>query len=276
MFLAAGAGARGPEPRLLTFRDCAGCPLMRVIPGGTFVMGSPLTEAGRQPAEGPQHRIVFKHGFALGVDDVTRSEFARFADATGYHDEEARCDWRDPRAKGKPINQAPSDPVVCVSWADATAYASWLSKTTGKSYRLPSEAEWEYAARAGTAGPRWWGDAPSRDHANYGAEACCAPFAAGRDRWMYTSPAGSFPANAFGLRDMLGNVWQRTEDCAHDDYGGAPRDGAAWTGGGDCGHRMIRGGGWFHPPDLLRAAARAADAADFRANDIGFRIARSL
>jgi formylglycine-generating enzyme required for sulfatase activity len=272
MLLAGGASARAPESR---FRDCTDCPLMRVIPAGSFVMGSPPTELGRQPAEGPQHKVTFKHAFALGLDDVTRAEFARFADETGYRIEKPRCDWRDPRVKGQPINQTPNDPVVCVSWGDATAYASWLSKRTGKTYRLPSEAEWEYAARAGTPGPRPWGDAPSRDHANYGSETCCAPFAGGRDRWLYTSPVGAFPANAFGLHDMLGNVWQRTEDCAHDDYSGAPGDGAAWTTG-DCSHRMVRGGGWFHPLDLLRAATRAADAADFRVNDIGFRLARSL
>ena len=273
--LLAGADARVSDRPLGTFRDCSDCPLMRVIPAGSFVMGSPPTEAGRLPAEGPQHKVALGRPFAMGVYDVTRTEFARFVAATGYRNDDARCDWRDPKVRGRRLDQTANDPVVCVSWADATAYARWLTLKTGKSYRLPSEGEWEYAARAGTRGARPWGDAPSRNFANYGAETCCAPFAAGRDRWLYTSPVGSFPPNAFGLRDMLGNVWQRTEDCAHDDYSGAPSDGAPWTGG-DCSHRMVRGSGWFHPPDLLRSAARAADPADFRVNDIGFRVARSF
>lgn len=268
------APARGEPGR--AFRDCSDCPLMRVIPSGSFVMGSPPGEAGRQPEEGPQHAVTIARPFALAAYDVTRAEFARFAADTGYRPEQPRCDWRDPKARGQPLNQSPNDPVVCVSWDDARAYAAWLSRKSGKAYRLPSEAEWEYAARAGTVSARPWGEAPSREFANYGAETCCGPLAAGRDRWATTSPVGAFPPNRFGLYDMLGNVWQRTEDCAHDDYRGAPADGSAWTTGGDCSRRMVRGGGWFHPPDLLRSAARAADPKDFRVNDIGFRVARSL
>jgi serine/threonine-protein kinase PpkA len=162
-----------------------------------------------------------------------------------------------------------------VSWGDAQAYAAWLSRRTGKPYRLPSEAEWEYAARAGSTTARPWGPELTRDRANYGAEACCAPAAVGADKWRFTSPVGAFPANRFGLYDMIGNVWQWVEDCGHDRYDGAPADGSAWVLG-DCRTRMVRGGAWFQAPDSERSAARAADDAGFRIADIGFRVARSL
>jgi len=247
---------------------------MRALPAGRFIMGSPDTEPGHQAAEGPQHAVTIAHPFAIGVYDVTRAQFAIFAHETGYS-ADPKCDWRSPKARGQPIGQTDNDPVVCVSWGDAEAYAKWLSSRTGRSYRLPSEAEWEYAARAGSSTPRPWGNANARDFANYGAEQCCAPFATGRDRWLYTSPVGSFRSNAFGLYDMLGNVWQRSSDCGHADYSGAPRDGAAWVAGGDCTTRVVRGGAWFGSFDELRSAVRAADPAEFRKNDIGFRVVRS-
>jgi formylglycine-generating enzyme required for sulfatase activity len=265
----AGAAAASP-----VFRDCADCPLMRVLPAGTFTMGSPDREGGRDSAEGPQHEVPIAQPIAIGVYDVTRRQFAVFARDTGYSSD-PKCDWRSPTARGQPINQTENDPVVCVSWSDAQAYAKWLSSRTGHAYRLPSEAEWEYAARAGSTAARPWGDGDARDYANYGSDECCAPFAAGRDRWLYTSPVGALRPNAFGLYDMLGNVWQRTEDCGHASYSGAPRDGSAWVTGGDCTTRVVRGGAWFSSLDQLRSAARAADPADFRKNDIGFRVVRS-
>lgn len=210
---------------------------MRVVPAGKFFMGSPQQEAGRQPAEGPRHDVTIRRSFAIGVYDVTRAQFAVFARETGYVSD-PKCDWRSPKARGQPINQTDSDPVVCVSWSDAEAYSKWLSSKTGHSYRLPSEAEWEYAARAGSRTARPWGDANPRDFANYGSNECCAPLAAGRDRWLYTSPVGALRANAFRLYDMLGNVWQRTQDCGRVDYSGAPRDGSAWLSG-DCTTRVV-------------------------------------
>jgi formylglycine-generating enzyme required for sulfatase activity len=256
-----------------TFRDCRDCPLLRVLPAGKFLMGSPDRELGRQASEGPQHEVKVPHAFAIGVYDVTRGQFAVFARETGYASD-PKCDWRSPKARGQPISQRDSDPVVCVSWGDAQAYTKWLSSKTGHFYRLPSEAEWEYAARAGSGEPRPWGSASTRDFANYGSDQCCSAFAASRDRWLYTSPVGSFRSNAFGLYDMLGDVWQRTDDCGHDNFSGAPGDGSAWVTGGDCKLRIIRGGGWFVPLDELRSAARAADPAEFRKNDIGFRVVR--
>ena len=269
----AALAPQGSAPAAGTFRDCTGCPLMHVVPAGKFLMGSAEREVGHQSAEGPQHEVTIRHPFAIGVYDVTRAEFAAFARETGFA-ADPKCDWRSPKARGQPIDQTDKDPVVCVSWSDAEAYAKWLSSKTHQAYRLPSEAEWEYAARAGSRSPRPWGSASPRDFANYGSDQCCAPLAAGRDRWLYTSPVGSFRPNAFGLYDMLGNVWQRTQDCGHADYSGAPSDGSAWESGGDCTTRVVRGGAWFSSIDQLRSAVRAADPADFRKNDIGFRVVR--
>ena len=245
-------------------------PLMVVIPAGSFVMGSPVTEKGRDAAEGPAHRVKIDQAFAIGRFDVTRDQYAVFAHETGIN-ADAKCDWRAPRAHGNPIDQTGSDPVVCTNWADAQAYAAWLSRKTGRRYFLPSEAQWEYAARAGTTTARPWGSSITHDNANYGAENCCGPTASGRDKWLYTSPAGSFAPNAFGLSDMLGNVWQWTADCA-EDYARTPRDGTP-AKSGDCTKRIIRGGGWFHGPDTVRSASRVADDASRRVADIGFRVA---
>jgi len=160
-----------------------------------------------------------------------------------------------------------------VSWNDVQSYVAWVSRKTGKQYRLLSESEWEYAARAGTVTPYFWGRPASHDFANYGNDTCCAGLAQGSDRWENTSPAGSFPPNAFGLHDMLGNVWEWTGDCQNGSYGGAPNDGAAWTAG-DCGLRVLRGGSWFTDPAFLRSAIRDWDSAGDRNYDSGFRLAR--
>ena len=273
ILLVATASAHSSVAHGRAFRDCPDCPLVRVLPAGRFVMGSPDREAGRNSSEGPQHEVTIPRSFAIGIYDVTRAQFEVFAREARYGSD-PKCDWRSPKSRGQSINQGPRDPVVCVSWSDARAYAKWLSGKTGHSYRLPSEAEWEYAARAGSQAARPWGKASARDFANYGSDECCAAFAGGRDRWFYTSPSGSFPQNAFGLYDMLGNVWQRTEDCGHESYSGAPRDGSAWVVGGDCTKRMVRGGAWFVSVDQLRSAARASDPAEFRISDIGFRVVR--
>src|SRR5215467_16053884 len=202
------------------FRDCSDCPLMIAIPPARFLMGSPPQEAGRNESEGPVHEVVIEYGFAIGQFDVTVAEFRMFADATGYHTDDQKCDWRAPKSRGVLLHQADNEPVVCVNWNDARAYAGWLGARTGKPYRLPSEVEWEYAARAGSTTSRPWGEALSRNDANFGTDACCGAFASGKDRWLYTSPVGAFPPNRFGLYDVLGNVWQWTEDCGGEDYAG--------------------------------------------------------
>jgi formylglycine-generating enzyme required for sulfatase activity len=271
-------GCTGPSAswvRGAGFRDCAQCPQMTPLRTGTFVMGSSAGEADHQNSETPQHAVAVSRPFAIGRFDVTRAEYAYFVNETGYSPAAEKCDWRTPTYKGELLSQSDTDPVVCVNWEDAQAFASWLRNKTGKRYRLPSEAEWEYAARGGATAARPWGESLTRDDANYGTDPCCGPFASGRDQWMYTSPVGSFPANRFGLYDMIGNVWQWTEDCGNASYLGAPEDGSAWTAG-ECNLRMVRGGAWFQGPESARSASRAADQKSLRVADIGFRVARSM
>ncbi|MDR3437902.1 formylglycine-generating enzyme family protein [Telmatospirillum sp.] len=260
------------------FRDCPECPEMVAIPGGRFAMGSPSGERGRYDAEGPQHAVSVP-AIAVGRYDVTVQEFATFVKATGY--DGGACDWPS-GTSWRSSGFIPADPVVCVSWHDANAYIDWLnarvhglpSGSTGLKgpYRLPTEAEWEYAARAGTRTSRWWGDGIGTGNAN--CNGCGS-------RWddKQLSPVGSFPPNPFGLYDMLGNVWQWTEDCWNENYEGAPADGRAWTSG-DCGKRVLRGGSWSNLPTFLRSAARNRDSADNRSFDFasyaGFRVVREL
>lgn len=248
---------------------------MTVIPAGHFVMGSAPSETERSAQEGPQHAVIIPHAFAVSTFAISRREFEVFVNKTQFSVPGARCDWRSPRAAGVIFTQGPTEPVVCVSWHDTQAYVAWLSATTGKQYRLPSESEWEYAARAGSASARPWGEHPSHDHANTGADQCCASLASGNDRWLHTSPAGSFPSNRFGLSDMLGNVWQWVQDCASDGYADAPSNGEARSSV-PCELRIARGGSWFHPPAMARSASRVADRADLRVSDIGFRVAETL
>ncbi|CAN5343265.1 formylglycine-generating enzyme family protein [soil metagenome] len=292
MFVPGGLPAEAPRDARLrdgaVFRDCTHCAAMVVIPGGRFTMGSPADEAGRDPAEGPQHEVAL-HRFALGATDVTVGEWRAFVRAT-RRSEAHGCEW-----SGFPKNQwataswrhlgfaqADTHPVVCVSWQDARDYAAWMSKRTRHPYRLPSEAEWEYAARAGATTAYPWGDTASHEYANYGADTCCSERGEGHDRWLQTSPVGSFPANRFGLYDMIGNAWQWVADCYVESYVGAPTDGSAVDQPG-CTRRVLRGGTWGDPPDLIRAAFRNwappphwPAGRDYRSGGVGFRLARSL
>ena len=195
--------------------------------------------------------------FALSKHEVTFEEYDRFAAATGRSlpDDEG---WGRGRR-----------PVINVSWNDAAAYAAWLSDQTGERYRLPSEAEWEYAARAGTTTAYGWGN-----EIGYGRAHCDG--CGGRRDGEQTVPAGSFDPNTWGLHDMAGNVWEWVEDCWHDNYAGAPRDGTAWTRGGDCRRRVLRGGSWINYPVNLRSANRVGLAAGLRLVSAGFRVARTL
>jgi formylglycine-generating enzyme required for sulfatase activity len=265
---ATGIGAREARhhPAGTAFRDCRDCPAMVALPPGRFRMGALSAEPGRDPADPPRRLVTIGRPFAIGRYDVTRADYGRFVDTTGYAPANPRCDWRRPVAKGVALNQRPDEPVVCVNWSDARAYLRWLSMATGKPYRLPTAAEWEYAARAGSKTVRPWGEGIGRDRANYGAEICCGPAAVGKDRWLYTSPVGAFPPNAFGLYDMIGDVWQWTDTCGSGGQSGASDDRL----------RCVRGGGWFDPPSMLRSTAEAADDRELRVADIGFRVARSL
>ena len=230
------------------FRDCEECPELVVVPAGRFRMGC---VSGRDCQDDEQPvREVQVASFALGVHEVTFEEYDRFVQAT--------CDRRPADRWGRG-----GQPVRNVSWEDAEAYAAWLSRETGESYRLPSESEWEYAARAGTTTRYSWGQDIGRNRAN--CRGCGS-------RWdgAGTAPAGSFAPNGWGLHDMHGNVWEWAEDCWHENYARAPRDGSAWTSGADCGRRVLRGGSWGSVPALLRSAiasttmpARASSSSAF-------------
>ncbi len=282
-----------------SFRECDGCPEMVVVPAGSFTMGSPDNEKGRNTWEGPQHVVTFARPFAVGKFEVTVDQFAAFVQDTGY-DAGSSCwtfehgtfngregrSWRHPG-----FSQDGSHPAACLSWHDAMAYAEWLSRKTGRKYRLLSEAEWEYAARARiTPGPAprfSYGDDEHAmcSHGNVLDQAAKGSipgtgswmFVACGDGYPYTAPVGRFAANGFGLYDMHGNVREWTTDCYIDGQGyrGAPTDGSAWTRG-DCRSRVLRGGSWLGYSRLLRAAFRYRASPDDRLNDVGIRVARTL
>jgi formylglycine-generating enzyme required for sulfatase activity len=242
---------------------------MVVVPAGSFTIGSPASEKERYSDEGPQHAVTIDRPFAVGKFLVTRDQFAVFAAREIGIAPHSRCDWRNPG-----FTQEGSHPVVCVSWADAKAYADWLTKKTGKSYRLLSEAEWEYAARAGTTTPFWWGSSITPDQANYDGNYV---YADGGSKGVYrkgTVPVDSFKPNPWGLYNVHGNAWQWTADCYHDSYSGAPADGSAWITACGSNGRVVRGGSWSSNPRGLRAANR------YRFSDedylLGFRLARTL
>ena len=274
----AGEGLRVDLQGTMTFLDCPGCPEMVVVPAGSFLMGSPESEEGRHDDEGPVHRVTMARPFAVGVHEVTRGEFARFAESAtarsrgmerlmmrgacyGYEggewEEHPDRHWRNPG-----FSQTDAHPVVCVSWEDARAYVRWLSDETGEAYRLLSESEWEYVARAGTTGPYHFGSSLSPSQANYG------------ESRGGTAPVGSYPANAFRLHDVHGNVSEWVEDCWNGGYRGAPADGSAWESG-DCSRRVLRGGSWDDSPGALRSALRFGSPTGLRYNGVGFRVART-
>ena len=283
-----------PRPGTV-FQDCTDCPRMVVIAAGEFTMGSPAAEPGRGMDEGPQRLVSIGQPFALGRSEVTVAEFRRFAEETGYKSEAERdaraqgcsgfiyaapqsiTSWRSPG-----LVQADSHPVLCVSWNDARAYAQWLSRKTGTRYRLPTEAEWEYAARAGGAGARHWGDDPVQAcrFANVADQSRFQSWGFGQkhectDGHYFTAPAGGYAPNRFGLYDMIGNVWEWTEDCWNASYAGAPADASAWTSG-DCTQRVLRGGSWSTAPRFARSSTRHKNPSDYRDNLTGFRLARTL
>ena len=286
------------------FRDCDACPEMAVVPAGTFRMGCVSGDDCRNN-EHPVHDVEVA-SFALSKYEVTRGQFAAFVAATDYvargcyvyalevrsfardrwgWETDQQASWEAPGFEQQPI-----EPVVCVSREDAKAYVQWLSRKTGQGYRLPSEAEWEYAARAGTTTPFYWGTRVDEhcSHANGTDRTAERTF---RSRWdifawrasdctdgvARTAAVGSYSPNAFGLYDMAGNVNEWVEDCWHDNYSGAPRDGSAWTSGGDCDRRVGRGGSWNYRVESLRSAYRGVPFfAGHRSSSVGFRVARRL
>nr|VFK20969.1 MAG: Formylglycine-generating enzyme, required for sulfatase activity, contains SUMF1/FGE domain [Candidatus Kentron sp. LFY] len=246
-------------------RDGAQGPSMIVVPAGEFLMGSPRGEPNHHPDESPLHQVEVP-SFALGITTVTFEDYDRFAMDTGRKFPEDRGWGRGKR------------PVIFVSWTDAMAYAAWLCRQTSERYRLPSEAEWEYAARAGTTTPFSTGHCIGTDQANYDGSVDYA--GCGANTGVYrekTLPVGSLPANPWGLKDMHGNVFEWTADCWHPNYHGAPTDGSTWgmNHGEDCLH-IVRGGSWFNVPAYLRSAFRFWFYADITNNNLGFRLARDL
>ena len=240
------------------FRDCAVCPDLVVVSAGSYRMGAPRDEEGRYEDEGPSRDVTIAEPMAVGIFEVTFDEWDEcFRDGGCSH-------VPDDAAWGR-VNR----PVIHVSWEDARQYVRWLSRKTGERYRMLSESEWEYIARGGTTTRFHWGDEVGRGQANCAA---CG------SRWdaRQTSPAGSFPPNAFGLHDVHGNVWEWVEDCWHEDYEGAPSDGRAWTVQGDCARRVVRGGSVISPVRTMRSAVRGTHPSGTRSHNIGFRVAREL
>ena len=279
-------------------KDGTDGPEMVVIPAGSFNMGSPENEADRGLDEGPQHRVTITE-FAIGKTEVSVAQFQQFVTATDYVTDAEKNSgnsqgcaafkagtvfgntsqnhWKHPG-----FEQKENHPAVCLSWNDAQAYVSWLGLQTGKRYRLPSEAEQEYAIRAGTATPYAWGGEVNFacNYANVMDQASLAKFEGFpavqcSDKFVLTSPVASFEANAFGVHDLVGNVVEWTADCSNANYEGAPTDGSAWTSG-DCSRRVLSGAGWLDTPTHLRSAYRGRGAQSFRNIDTGVRLALGL
>ncbi|MBM4220075.1 MAG: formylglycine-generating enzyme family protein [Gammaproteobacteria bacterium] len=284
-------------------RDCPACPDLALVPPGQFQMGStpdaPELEPGR--GESPAARLSFARPFMVSVREVTHGEFRRFVEATGAEPapgcrvwsggqwiEDPDRSWRDPGFATAPRDD---EPVVCVSWEDARAYAEWLSAESGKRYRLPSEAEWEYVARGGTSFPRYWGENDSRedlalslacDFANvYDASAVDAlrlpwPNARCSDRATALALAAQYKPNAFGVHDIIGNAREWVMDCFTASYAGRPTDARAWIWQGGCEQKGVRGGSFASRPRDARAPARGAEPTGHRQSDLGFRVARDF
>ena len=270
------------------FRDCPTCPDMAVVPAGTFTMGSPDTEPGRNASEGPRHEVRIPRAFAVGKFEISVKQYEEFVAASGGVADGGGCAvWtayghrfeKDRSFRTPSFSQGPTNPVVCVSWQTALTYANWLTVRTGKPYRLLSEAEWEYAARANSKTRYHFGD----------DEAKLCEFGNGADRtsaflWgnhlcsdnvgVQTAEVGRYRPNSFGVHDMIGNASEWVMDCSNPNYVDAPVDGTAWMSG-DCQKRVIRGGSWDSGPKDLRSATRGAYPMQGKDN-IGFRIARDI
>jgi formylglycine-generating enzyme required for sulfatase activity len=282
------------------FKECAKCPEMVVVPAGSFTMGSPPYEQGLYNdviSEKPQHEVTLTRPFAVGKFHVTVDQFAAFVAETGYdtgsicvvHETGAWALGRGRSWRVPGFAQNGSHPALCLSWNDAKAYVNWLAIKTHKAYRLLTEAEWEYAARGQTqpgAYPRYFFGNDENDLCRYvnGADQTTRSAEPGAKNWAVapcsdgyarTSPVGSFPANDFGLYDMLGNAWQWTEDCSNDNYFGAPTDGSAWTYQ-NCSRHVLRGGAWDDNPPSVRSAVRFRILGTERGTTLGFRVARTL
>jgi formylglycine-generating enzyme required for sulfatase activity/cytochrome c5 len=259
------------------------------VPAGSFLMGTAVENRRIDPSSGrpnfneePQHEVTISYPFAMGKYEVTVAEFAAFVAATGYEDNVgcismAREDFlklnKDLNWENPGFEQQDNDPVVCVSLDHALAYTDWLSEVTGYRYTIPSEAQWEYAAKAGTTGPYFWGDdfSVACEYANVNFRADPPPC---DDGYPQIAPVGQFKPNAWGLHDTVSNVWEWTPDCAHKDYNGAPTDGSAWIDEPDCLLRMIRSGGVRNDLGRTTHVVRAGRPQTGTAPNLGFRVVR--
>jgi formylglycine-generating enzyme required for sulfatase activity len=293
--VAASAQQRPAAPlaatSLNTFKDCDTCPEMAVIPPGEAIVGSAADTVDRVAQEGPLRRVKIARAYAIARLEVTRAQYAEFVEATarptppgcnfwdGHFGTVEEHTWKNPG-----YVQRSNHPVVCVSYEDAVAYAAWLSRKTGRSYRLPSSVEWEYAARAGSSTPFFWGTSSFEacSYANVGDNTLKRRWPDRQefncnDGYEVTAPVGSFKPNGWGLYDTLGNAWEWSEDCFHGTFDGAPTDGSAWreANGGDCAFRTPRGGSWISGPQWTRLSSQSKDPAGYRSFLLGFRVAAS-
>jgi formylglycine-generating enzyme required for sulfatase activity len=274
------------------FRDCARCPELVVIPPGSLTVSAPEIGAEQTGRDQPQRSLAIPNAIGMGKYEVTRAQFARFVRESGHavsggcfvwnggkYEQDASKDWRHPG-----FAQTDKDPVVCVNWNDAKAYTEWLTKKAGKRYRLPTEAEWEYAARAGSRTPQPWGEKASAAcrYANV-ADASAKrnvpgtaswTFHACDDKHAYTAPVGSYRPNAYGLYDMMGNVWEWTEECWKEEGLNAPADESVRPSA-ECGQRVLRGGSWVDSPAFVRYDFRFLIGVGDRDCYMGFRVART-
>jgi len=274
-----------------SFRDCGDCPEMVTVPAGSFTMGAAPGEDAPYVSEEPQHAVTIGKAFGVGKYEITIGEFRAFVQATGYdagnscfsdpsgsggYSNAPGINWQNPGFAG--YRPSERDPVVCVSWDDANSYVQWLAKITGKPYRLPSEAEWEYAARAGLTGAFMWDDGDAKGMCRYANVADLSAreehpgwnTAGCNDGHPYTAPVDALKPNAFGVHGMLGNVKQWAADCPSQ-LSDMPGDGSPV--GGDCTDHMVRGSAWNSPPSLVRFAYREHVPSTYAANNIGFRVA---
>lgn len=280
----AGNTANPPLAAGTVFRDCPTCPLMHVVPSGRFPQGA----ADGEVFERPQHEVTIGYALAVAQREVTIGEFEEFTAEAGHEIDGCTIydgEWRhrdDVNWETMSDAQTALHPVSCVSWSDANAYTRWLSEKTGQRYRLPSASEWEYAARAGATTRQPWNVAASgvcsvaniadqraaQRYPGWEVQAC-------DDGYANAAPVGRFPANTFGLQDMIGNVFEWVEDCWHENYTGAPTDGAA-RATGNCAEREMRGGSWFTAPAYVSLTYRNHFTADYRSNSVGFRVVREI
>ncbi|MDF2180410.1 formylglycine-generating enzyme family protein [Aliiglaciecola sp. CAU 1673] len=264
------------------FKDCDDCPEMIEIPSGKFTMGTPADELKRAENEGPQKEIVFERSFAMSKYEITVADFSAFVETSGYQ-VEGKCyiisgeDWRESSEhnwQNPGFSQDNAHPVTCVSWHDANAYTNWLSQQTGLNYALPSEAQWEYAARANTQTTFYTGVTIDATQANFNGAKTYGEGKEGEYRQKSTQ-VGRFPANPFGLYDILGNMFEWTADCWYEDLSKIPTDGGILVIS-PCDKRTWKGGSWYNDPQHVRPGFREGGDPSVRANDIGFRVVRNF